>query len=711
MHVTDLQGNEYAIQATTINDMELNGEHKLEVTIESSKVNNLFIDNIAEMWTITDHDDVEHKIIYVTKQGNGDELVVKLRAMPLFYDVLNTNRIYEDINQHMTAQVAFNEIFDDTGFTFVLVDSFDAVQWQGFGNHETKLESFKRALERYKAEFRIVGNIVYLEKQIGNDTQHMYRHRLNASNIVQDVDATNLWTYAKGYGDYGGNDESDENWQDAKLVREYTSPIASIIGIRHAPPITNGNIKDTSTMDSQLKTLVDESLKISITADIHDLTKQNYPIGQSNVGDRVFVIDERIGLNEEVRVVNKKIMRDWRGRILDIELTFGTDGIAKRYQANLSTAMKNITDLLAGKLKLPFSSYDIAVQQATKMLQGIVSQLVVPDNGGLMAIDTNNPNNVVLFNAAGIGVSHDGGATFKNSITGLGVVAETIIGQSIIGVNITSADESGYFHVNGSNAEFVNATNNRKVEISPDGLYGKNANGSIGFQADGSLVTSAAFGTSNTNVYLACMENGESRSVKYRTLGGSGSFLDYEYVPHRAQIFRFPDLDHGYFTLYNGTEFRFTGENTGEGRTFLPIRIGGLLSNSIETNGGNIIYMYSDDRVRSMLRSNRDAYAAFEGSDFIQSSSRELKENIRDYDRCATDILCDLNIVEFDYIDGDKGRIGVIAEESKSIGDGKSVSLGDTTFLHTKAIQELADRLTILENENKKLRQLTEGAE
>ena len=710
MHVTDLQGNEYAIQATTVNNMELNGEHKLEVTIESSKVNNLFIDNIAEMWTITDHDDVEHKIIYVTKQGNGDELVVKLRAMPLFYDVLNTNRIYEDINQHMTAQVAFNKIFDDTDFTFVLVDSFDAVQWQGFGNHETKLESFKRALERYKAEFRIVGNIVYLEKQIGNDTQHMYRHRLNASNIVQDVDATNLWTYAKGYGDYGGNDESDEDWQDAKLIREYTSPIANVIGIRHAPPITNGNIKDTSTMDSQLKTLVDESLKISITADIHDLTKQNYPIGQSNVGDRVFVIDERIGLNEEVRVVNKKIMRDWRGRILDIELTFGTDGIAKRYQANLSTAMKNITDLLAGKLKLPFNSYDIAVQQATKMLQGIVSQLVVPDNGGLMAIDTNNPNNVVLFNAAGIGVSHDGGATFKNSITGLGVVAETIIGQSIIGVNITSADESGYFHVNGSNAEFVNANNNRKVEISPDGLYGKNADGSIGFQADSSLVTSAAFGTSNANVYLASMENGESRSVKYRTLGGSGSFLDYEYVPHRAQIFRFPDLEHGYFTLYNGTEFRFTGENTGEGRTYLPIRIGGLLSNSIETNGGNIIYMYSNDRVRSMLRSNRDAYAAFEGSDFIQSSSRELKENIRDYDRCATDILCDLNIVEFDYIDGDKGRIGVIAEESESIGDGKSVSLGDTTFLHTKAIQELADRLTMLENENKKLRQLIEGA-
>src|SRR5699024_12610479 len=98
----------------------------------------------------------------------------------------------------------------------------------------------------------------------------------------------------------GGGDD----WQNAKLTREYTSPIASIIGIRHAPPIKNGNITTISQMDAQLKTLVDESLKISITADIHDLTRQNYPIAQSQLGDRVFIIDERIGLDrsEERRV-------------------------------------------------------------------------------------------------------------------------------------------------------------------------------------------------------------------------------------------------------------------------------------------------------------------------------------------------------------------------------------------------------------------------
>src|SRR5699024_9479904 len=308
MHVIDLEGSEYALQATSTNEGETNGNQSFSAMILPTKVNELFINKIDKLWTVVDHDDVEHKIIYLRKKGEGKSLTVEVKGIPLFFDVLDNDRIYERYDEHMTAQLAFNRIFEDTGFNFVLGDSFDAVQWEGFGDGETRLETFKRALERYKCEFRIVGNTVYLEHQIGNDTNHQYRHKLNASNIVQEVDANELWTYAKGYGDYGDGG-GGEDWQNAKLTREYTSPLAKIIGIRHAPPIKNGNITTKAQMDSQLKTLVDESLKISITADIHDLTRQNYPIAQSQLGDRVFVIDERIGLDEEVRIVNKSITR------------------------------------------------------------------------------------------------------------------------------------------------------------------------------------------------------------------------------------------------------------------------------------------------------------------------------------------------------------------------------------------------------------------
>src|SRR5699024_6023192 len=454
---------------------------------------------------------------------------------------------------------------------------------------------------------RIIGNIVYLEDQIGKDTNHQYRHRLNASNIVQEVDANEMWTYAKAYGDYGDGG-GDEDWQNAKLTREYTSPLAKIIGIRHAPPIKNGNITTKAQMDAQLKTLVDESLKISITADIHDLTRQNYPIAQSQLGDRVFVIDERISLDEEVRIVNKSITRNWRGEVLDVNLTFGSEGLAKRHQSNLSTALKNVTDWLTGKKTIPYTIVDEAIKNATQALKSAQTELKFEN--GIIAIDKNDPNKVVLFNSAGVGISSDGGNTFKNSITGEGVVAETVIGKNLIGLNITSPNEDGYFHVNGSDAEFVNVTNGRKVEISPEGLYGRNANNSIRFQADQSLVTSAALGTSNYNVYLAAEDSGDTsgevRAVKTSTLGGSGNSTDYDYIDIRARSIKSAYGRHFYIATDLG-ELRVMSQGLDTQGGYRDIRARKTFANELEVNDGAILYLRASNRVRTYAKGSSSA--------------------------------------------------------------------------------------------------------
>src|SRR5699024_7250436 len=243
MYVIDLEGNEYPLQATTTNEKEVNGNQSLSTTILATKVNKKFISDIKEMWRIVDHDNVEHKIIYdkrkcigrykheyekinsskstfyyrptqpvihstsENKLTSSTQLEVEIKAIPLFFDDFDNDRIYENINRHMTAINAFTKLFSDTDYDFVLVDQFDAVDWEGFGAGETRLETFKRCLERYKCEFRISGNIIYLEKQIGRDTQFQYRHRLNSTNIEEEIDADEMWTYAKGYGDYGNDGE------------------------------------------------------------------------------------------------------------------------------------------------------------------------------------------------------------------------------------------------------------------------------------------------------------------------------------------------------------------------------------------------------------------------------------------------------------------------------------------------------------------------
>ncbi len=499
MYVIDLEGNEYPLQATTTNEKEVNGNQSLSATILSTKVNKKFISDIKEMWRIVDHDNVEHKIIYAKRKGVGryepeykevetidsifyyrptqsvvrsstskekvssSQLQVEIKAIPLFFDDFDNDRIYDNINEHMTAISAFTKLFHGTNYDFVLVDRFDAVQWEGFGAGETRLETFKRCLDRYKCEFRISGNIIYLEKQVGRDTQFQYRHRLNSSNIEEEIDAGEMWTYAKGYGDYGNEgdagEEGKEDWENAKLIEEYTSPLADIIGVRHAPPIKDGRITRKAKMQDSLKELVDESLKVSVSADVYDLQKQGYPVAQSEVGDRVFLIDERIGLDDEVRVISQSKTRNWKGDVIDLNITFGSEGIEKRHRSQLSTAVKDIQDLITGRKKLPYSVLPAAEQSALRALREAQTELIFGSNEngiqGIIAQEKDDPNRLVWLNSAGWMISTDGGATSNVAATADGIVADVIYTGTLNAdkVNVYGGDGKSYAYLSGSEIE------------------------------------------------------------------------------------------------------------------------------------------------------------------------------------------------------------------------------------------------------------------
>lgn len=82
------------------------------------------------------------------------------------------------------------------------------------------------------------------------------------------------------------------------------------------------------------------------------------------------------------------------------------------------------------------------------------------------------------------------------------------------------------------------------------------------------------------------------------------------------------------------------------------------------------------------------------------SSSREIKENIREYNNTALDIVNDMDIVQFDYKDGSGyDAVGVIAEDAPEEivnEDRTSVDLYNLQFIQAKAIQELSDENTAL---------------
>jgi phage minor structural protein len=697
LHVIDLEDNEYPLQATTTNEYELNGNQNLSMKILPSKANKLFIEKLTEMWTVVDHDDVSHKIIYFKRQGEGDTQSIDIKAIPLFFDDMNSLRIYDRYDQHMTAQACFNIIFEDSGYNFILNGSFDAIDWEGFGEGDTRLTMLKNALNRYSAEFRIVGNTIYIENLIGRDTQFMYRYRLNASNIVLEHDASEFYTYAIGYGDYGDG-EGSEDWQDANLIREYTSPLAEIpgIGIRHAPPIKNGNITITETMDEQLKTLVDESLKISVSATLHDLRKQNYPLAQPQMGDRVFLIDERIGLNDEVRVVDMSLVRNWKGEVLDINLTFGTPGLVKRHQAELESARQAINDLINGRRKLPWSVYDARVQEATRAMQNVMTELTVPPNGGLMAVDKDDPNNVVIYNAAGLFVSEDGGATASQAIWGGGINASVITAGDMLADRIAG----GILRALNGNFEFD--MNNGRMDF--------HSGARIEFHNDRNhLLRIAGGATGGINFTIS---QGDTRPMMAVGVN-SGSGIDVNASSFQGLRAHPRDSDHTtnivaayQFLLLNranhtngGFAFR-TGFHNDVSRSIHPM-----------TNPDN--WTYNLGRAGSQWRWSN---VFLKEQPDVQSDER-LKKNIRD-NPLGLDFIRKISTKEYvmNNTEDQRKRYGIIAQQLIASLESSNVDIADVNIVSEgedgmygvqetqliapviKSLQEIADRLEVVEN-------------
>ncbi|MBO1213765.1 phage tail protein [Staphylococcus nepalensis] len=290
MFIRDLNGNEYFLQGVINHEQELNGDERIDIEIEYTDINSEFLikQDDLKMWIIL-FEGKEYRIISSKQTGFGDKYRISVTAVLYMLDWLNSHRVYERIDASLTVTEAFNIVFNDTPFTYSTVNPSPSNRFEGIGEGETRLEIFKTFIDRYGYEFKIVGNVVYLYNQIGNDANFEYRYKVNTQDIEKEVDASEMWTYARGYGNYSDDDSDTDVVDKAKLKREYTSPLEKIIGERReAPPIRDGRITHKETMDANLEKLVDESVQISFTADIYDMSQQGYDYQHAVIGDRVF---------------------------------------------------------------------------------------------------------------------------------------------------------------------------------------------------------------------------------------------------------------------------------------------------------------------------------------------------------------------------------------------------------------------------------------
>lgn len=718
--ITDYNKNEYPLLAVKTINEELNGNHDIELKVPQQRNNNLDLKEIDKLWEIN-YKTVDYKIMYIKQITKGDSFYLDIRATPLFYFDMDKQIIHENKDGHYTGKNAFDVVFRDSGYQYVLVDFVNAIQIEGFGKGETRLEMFKRLIDRFSLEFYIVGKTVYLKKLIGNDTNFLYKYKLNASNVSKSIDASGFVTHIKGFGNF---EEGSENYSsEAKLRREYTSPLASVLGKYEGKPIVDGRVTDKNTLDKMMKEAVEKSLEISIEGNLHDV-RSIYKEAVPLIGDRVFLIDERINLEQEIRIQSLKQTFDVNDKLVNCEVAFGSESIRSRYKSNLQSVAKDFNSLLKGEMKLPLWSLD-------EVARGMITKIHASENElrygdfGIQAIDKKNPNNIFGLNSQGWYISTDGGRTARTIATAEGIVADAITigtlrsiyieGVEIYGSRFYSSDGNTDMFIEGGNLLLSNALG-RKTEINDNGIYVYSSTGELRFRADLETITSASIGTINKNFYVAS-DKGETRFVDVKSIPNEGDASIFDYTDVRAKTFfgNAVEVNYGlgsnihlYLKPINGGEVRVA---TGSENILTNLRAHGIYANSIENHGENTnLFIRTANEVVVSARGSIDNYKPIRAARFNEASSERYKENIRKWNEdVLIKIKNEVQLYEYNLIGESPEQLNhsVIVEKETPkewiIDDG--VNIREISTWAIRGVQQLALKD---DDKEKRLRKLEE---
>jgi phage minor structural protein len=442
--ITDISGNTEALTGYRglRRKRNVNGEKTLAFLVLPTEQNAHSYPMVSEE-SIVEFDGEPYRIKQLAEKSRGTTFYTEVIAVHTFFDLIDEH-VYALHTGSMTFQSALLFVLDGTEYTWSIVDTFFAQDFEDFGD-ENRLSLFQTLLTRYKAEFTLNGTHLTFRERIGNATDFQFRYNYNVKTITRDVKTSNLSTYIKGFGKK--NDDGTY-----AVESEYTSPNAAVFGLRHAKPVRDERYTTLEGLNERLQAEIIDEPEVSITIDFADLRRAGFPFDVPSEGDDVFLIYDPIGIDVETRLVD-----------IDEEFTEGSDlpirtivtlgNIRDSVVDRWANVEKQVNDIIGGDGKIKYNVLDAAVKRATEALQSAQTELEF--NNGIIARSKVNPNHLVLLNSAGVGISTDGGATFNEAITYLGVNTSLLTAGQIDANNISVRgggetdysliDSSGFF--------------------------------------------------------------------------------------------------------------------------------------------------------------------------------------------------------------------------------------------------------------------------
>ncbi|WP_243680626.1 phage tail protein [Lacticaseibacillus manihotivorans] len=428
---TDVENNEYQAQCEIEKTDAVNGEKSLSGTIYFGQDVKA---NIAKGWTLSFLDE---DYVVVTYTKNDKDNTVTFSAVQAFFYKLSKTAFYETWNGSHPLSSYLDALFSGTGYTYDNTASVAAFEKQDWGMSD-RLSLFNDIIGQANVEFYVDGKTVHVVPAMGSDLSTIVRKKFNLDTAEIQTDNTSFATYGRGYGAYSKPNDTTSK----RLTVEYKSPLYDYyypkFGAIEAVPVADERYTVTDNLLAAVKEKVDKSWAISLTINLVDLQSVGYKYAMANPGDYITVIDESLNFSDKVRIIKVTSDYDIRGTRTKTEVECGSLSFAEQQKTSQST----LSNVAAGKIPVPNEWLTSQVQLATNSLLDARTELNFTDQG-IIAVDKSDANKVVILNSAGVGVSTDGGKTFKSAITADGVVADRLYGNLIKGITFETAGENG----------------------------------------------------------------------------------------------------------------------------------------------------------------------------------------------------------------------------------------------------------------------------
>ncbi|MBT2156259.1 phage tail protein [Enterococcus faecalis] len=412
----DTDGNTFIALADISFVRSLNGEKSISGTIYT---NNDVLHRIDRGWQV-EFENEKYYLTYAMPTDYGNNITVEFDAIHEFFFRMGKSCVYDTLNGSNTAKAYLDFIFKNSGFTYSLAATIPAFEKENFGM-KNRLALFNDFINSTNTEFQIIGNNLYIVDKIGSDLSTIVRKGFNMQELGLEHNISDFVTYAKGFGAY--KDPNDVT--KGRLIVEYTSPLAEIYGKLETDPIVDERYTKEDSFLEHLKEIVESSYSISVNLTVEDLRKVGYQYGLPEPGDYIMAVNEQLGFQQKIRIVGVTENFNVTGDLIENNITCNSLNLVdKKNQADASNA-QSWSDISNGIKPIPNEWLTAAIQQATSDL--INSQTEVKyAKTGILAIDKNDSNKIVILNSAGIGISTDGGKSFENAITANGINASAI---------------------------------------------------------------------------------------------------------------------------------------------------------------------------------------------------------------------------------------------------------------------------------------------